>query len=422
MKKHCVVLGAGIIGTSCAFYLQQQGFGVTLIDPEPPGQSCSFGNAACIATSGVVPLSYPGLIKKVPRWLFDPLGPMTIRFRDFPSLLPWFLHFWRVSNMEKLEQLATAQASLMHLSIPDYDAILNATGLSHLKASPGTIHIYDTEKEYQANLWQHEMAARLGFEFHRLAASDLKSMVPCLKLPAGVGVWVPGWHHLLNPARVTAGIAGHCFKNGAQWFQDRVTSVSAAKTGITLETASGRQVTADQLVVAAGAWSNNIASQIDYSVPLIGKRGYHSQVSAPGVTLDYPVMSVTRAFVMTPLEDGLRVAGTSEFAALDARPDYRRAQVLLKQAGFYLEGLKTGGATQWMGRRPLMPDSIPVISRSPGHSNVFYAFGHGHYGLTQGPTTGRIVADIVAGKPPTVELDAFRFDRFAKRGERAGKP
>lgn len=421
MKKHCVVLGAGIVGASCAFHLQKQGFEVTLISPELPGQSCSFGNAACIATSGVVPLSYPGLIRKVPRWLVDPLGPMSIRLRDFPSLLPWFWHFWRVSNMEKLEELAAAQASLMQTVLSDFDAILAATGLSHLKASPGTIHIYDTEAQYQADLWQLEMSARFGFDFHRLTPADLKSMVPCLKLDDGVAVLVPDWHHLLNPARVTAGIAEYCFKNGAQWIQDRVTSVTAKKAGITIETESGRQIVGDQLVIAAGAWSNSIARQLDYSVPLIGKRGYHSQVSAPGITLDHPVMSVSRAFVMTPLEDGLRIAGTSEFAALDAKPDYRRAKVLLKQAGFYLEGLKAEGVTEWMGRRPMMPDSTPVISRSPRQSNVFYAFGHGHYGLTQGPTTGRIVADIVAGNPPTIELDAFRFDRFANRSERAGK-
>jgi len=414
MEKHCVVIGAGIVGASCAWYLQKSGLQVTLIDHELPGRSCSFGNAACLATSGLVPLSYPGLIKKVPAWLLDPLGPMSIRWKAFPSLLPWFWHFWRVSNMPKVEAFAQAQANLMRTVFDDYDEILQATGSTDLKQSRGSIHIYDTEKEYQAADWQYELTERLGYKARRLTSSELSSLVPGLKLDNGVAMMEPDWHHLLNPAKITARIADYCFDNGAQWIQDRVTAVSAGEKGVRIQTESGKSIKADQLVVAAGAWSKTLAGQLDFKVPLIGKRGYHSQVSDPGIELEYPVMSVSRAFVMTPMEDGLRFAGTSEFAHLDAPPDYRRAEVLLKQAAAYLPGLKTAGSTQWMGHRPMMVDSTPVISPSPSHSNVFYAFGHGHYGITQGPTTGRLIADLVNGNEPTIDVTAYRMDRFAK--------
>jgi D-amino-acid dehydrogenase len=414
MKKHCLVIGAGIVGASCAWHLQKSGLQVTLVDYQLPGQSCSFGNAACIATSGVVPFSYPGLFKKVPGWLFDPLGPISIRLRDFPSMLPWFWHFWRVSNMQKVEEFASAQAALMKTVLADYDEILEATASSHLKQATGAIHVYDSEKEYLAAQWQYELTSRLGFESNRLSPAELKSLVPCLKLDNGVGVMEPDWHHLVNPARVTQRIAGNCFSNGGEWIQDRVTAVKGGENGVTVQTESGRRIEAEQLVVAAGAWSNRIARQLDFEVPMTGKRGYHSQISDPGVRLDYPVMSISRAFVMTPQEDGLRVAGASEFASLDAKPDFRRAKGLLKQAGHYLEGLKTEGATEWMGHRPMMADSTPVISRSPRYPGVFYAFGHGHYGLTQGPTTGRIIADMAVAKEPTMDLQAYRIDRFAK--------
>ncbi len=413
MNQHCVVIGAGIIGASCAWHLQQKGLQVTLIDHELPGQSCSSGNAACIARSGVIPFSYPGLIKKVPGWMLDPLGPMSIRAWDLPALIPWFWKFWRVSNMQKVEEIASAQATLMQTVFADYDEILNATDSAHLKLSRGAIHIYDTEKEYRADLWQADLRARLGFEEYRLSPAELKTMVACLKLEKGVAIMVPDWHHLLDPARVTGRIAEVCFGNGGQWIQDRVTRVAAGDTGISLQTETGRRIEADQLIVAAGAWSNPLAAQLDYKVPLIAERGYHSMISTPGVTLQYPVMSISRHFVMTPLEGGLRVAGTAEFAALDAEPDYRRAKVLLKHASHYLDGLQTEGVTEWMGQRPMMPDSLPVISVSPRHPNVFYAFGHGHYGLTQGPTTGRIIADLVIGSEPSTDLSAFRFDRFA---------
>lgn len=414
MEKHCIVIGAGIVGASCAWHLQKSGLQVTLIDHELPGRSCSFGNAACLATSGLVPLSYPGLIRKVPGWLFDPLGPMAIKWKALPSLLPWFWRFWRVSNMPNVEAFALAQANLMHSVFSDYDEILQATGSSGLKQSRGSIHIYDSEREYHAAAWQYELTARLGYEAQRLTASELRSMVPCLKLDRGVAVMEPDWHHLLDPAKVTARIADVCFENGARWIQDRVTSADADDKAVRIRTASGKSLEADQLVVAAGAWSNALAGQLDFKVPLIGKRGYHSHVSDPGIELQYPVMSVSRAFVMTPMEHGLRFAGTSEFAPLDAPPDYRRADVLLKQAEAFLPGLKTANATQWMGHRPMMVDSTPVISVSPGHGNVFYAFGHGHYGITQGPTTGRLIADLVNGNEPGIDMTPYSIQRFAR--------
>lgn len=329
-------------------------------------------------------------------------------------MLPWFHAFWRASGMRKVEKTASESALLMRSVLADYDEILDATGLAHMRETRGAIHVYDTQREYQAAQWQYDLCKRLGFESHRLTASELKSLVPCLKLSYGVGVMEPDWHHLVNPARVTEGIAEDCFANGGRWIRDRVTSVSSGDTGVTLATASGRQIEADQLVVAAGAWSNSIAEQLDFRVPMIGKRGYHSHISEPGVALDYPVMSISRVFVMTPLDDGLRVAGTAEFARLDARPDYARASALLKQASHYLEGLVTEGATQWMGTRPMMADSKPVLSASPRHSNVFYAFGHGHYGITQGPTSGRIIADMVMRREPTIDVSPFRIDRFSR--------
>jgi D-amino-acid dehydrogenase len=341
---------------------------------------------------------------------------MRIRPGDFPALIPWFWKFWRVSNMQKVEEIAAAQATLMHTVFADYDEILVATDSTGLKLSRGAIHIYDTEQQYRADQWQADLRAQLGYDSQRLSPSELKAMVPCLQLEGGVAVMMPDWHHLLDPARVTARIAEHCFSAGGKWLQDRFTGVISTGPGVSLQTRSGLRIEADQLVVAAGAWSNSIAEQLDYKVPMIAKRGYHSQISDPGIELQYPVMSINRHFVMTSLEGGLRVAGTAEFAALDAEPDYRRAKVLLKQASHFLQGLKTEGVTEWMGQRPMMSDSMPVISVSPHHPNVFYAFGHGHYGLTQGPTTGRIIADMVVGNEASIDLSAFRFDRFSNSG------
>ena len=411
MSKHCVIIGAGIVGASCAWHLQREGLDITLVDSELPGQSCTFGNAACISASSVIPFSYPGMIKNIPGWMLDPLGPMRIRPRDLPSLLPWFWKFWRVSSMPKVEAIASAQTLLMQTVAEDYDQILTATKSTDLKVSRGAIHVYDTEKEYLAEQWKRDLSARLGFVAQRLKPQQLKAMVPSLKLKNGVAMLMPDWQHLLDPAKVTARIAEHCFASGGKWIHDRITHAGADVSGVHLQTESGRQIKADTLVVAAGAWSNSIAEQLDYKVPMIAKRGYHAMISNPGIELEYPVMSLSRVFVMTPLQDGLRIAGTAEFAALDAAPDYRRAKALLKHASHYLDGLQVDGVSEWMGPRPMTADSTPVISVSPRHRNVFYAFGHGHYGLTQGPTTGRIISAMVVGGEPAIDLAPFRFDR-----------
>jgi D-amino-acid dehydrogenase len=314
--------------------------------------------------------------------------------------------------MHEVESIAAAQTQLMSTVFADYDKILKATDSSHLKLSRGAIHFYDTEKEYQQAQWQAVLRKRLGFEEHRLSPADVKSMVPCLKLGKGVATFMPDWQHLADPAKVAARIATYCITHGAKWIQDRVTRVSADDSAVSLVTETGRRINADQLVVAAGAWSNRIAQMLDRKVPMIAKRGYSSTISNPGVELDYPIMSLSRLFVMTPLQTGLRVAGTAEFASLDAEPDYRRAKTLLKHASHYLDGLNTQDASEWMGPRPMMSDSKPVISVSPRHANVFYAFGHGHYGVTQGPTTGRIIAELVTGRKVSTDLRAFRFERF----------
>jgi D-amino-acid dehydrogenase len=416
-SEHCVVIGAGTVGSSCAWHLQRRGHQVTLIDSELPGQSCSFGNAACVSPSAVVPFSYPGMAWRLPRWLLDPLGPVRIRPRDFLRLAPWFWRFWRAGNMDKVREITAAQALLMGPVFDDFDEVLRATGSSDLKVARGTIHLWDSEQEFRADRWQLELCQQHGFTVRRLAPVEIEAMAPCLKFGEGVAVLMPQWHHLLDPALVTQRIAEDCFANGGAWLQDRVKLVSARERGVLLTTESGRDIHADKLVVAAGVWSNQLCAQLDFPVPMVPKRGYHAHVAKPGIILEYPVLSVSHHFVMTPMLEGLRLAGTAEFAALDAPPDYRRAQALVKLAGRYLEGLQAPGVSEWMGQRPMTSDSLPVISASPTSRDVFYAFGHGHFGLTQGPTTGRIIASMVSGEEPDIDLAPFGIGRFAKPGK-----
>jgi D-amino-acid dehydrogenase len=407
-----VVIGAGTVGSCCAWHLGRAGLDVTLVDREMPGQSTSFGNAGCLTPSHVVPFSYPGVMREVPGWLRDEGGPLSIRWRHLPGLLPWFWKFWRAGTPQGVERAASAQTQLMRHVSADFAELIEATGSGHLWRAKGVISLHDTREDFLRAEWAYDLKTRHGFEWQILSPAELKIMVPAIRLDGGVAIFNPAWEHTLDPGRLTARIAEDFIAAGGTWLQDEVTTVAASATGVELATQSGRKITADCLVVAAGAWSNRLARQLDGSVPLAPKRGYHVMIGDPGLELEYPVSSETRFFVMTPMLDGLRVAGKAEFARLDAGPDYRLARVLLEQAKHYLPDLQCQRVTEWMGQRPMTPDNAPVIARSPRHDKVFYAFGHGHYGLTQGPTTGKIITRLVRGRDSGFDLEPYRFDRF----------
>lgn len=412
-QPSCIVVGAGIVGASCAWHLRRRGAEVTVIDPVLPGQSTSFGNAGCISTSSIAPFSHPGAIRAVPGWLLDPLGPMRIRWSHAPRLIPWFWRFWRAGSEQRVYEIAAAQKTLMASVTADYDEILRETGAESLRRSEGLILLYGNDAELAADQWHYDIRRKFDLPWQRLTAAELKDMEPDIRLgQEGIAILDPAWQHVLSPADVTRMIAENAFERGAQWLQDRVRKVGSSYAGVTVETVSGQQLKADYLVMANGVWVNELLSQLGHKVPMVAKRGYHSMLSSPNVNLSHPVMSVTEYVVITPMRDGLRVAGTAEFARIDASPDYRRAKALLKHSRRFLPDLAGGDVSEWMGQRPMMPDSMPVLGHLPGHNRVLCAFGHGHYGLTQGPTTGRIVASLAMGEAPHLDLTPFAADRF----------
>ncbi len=412
MRPHCVVIGAGIVGSSCAWHLVRKGARVTLIDSEQPHRGASYGNAGCICKSSVFPFSHPGAILKVPGWLLDPHGPMRIRWSHFLPSMPWLYHFWRAGKANRVKQIVAAQATLMDSVIDDYDDILAETGGEALRQSRGMILLYDTQKDFARDAWKYESRERLGFPWQRLTRAELASLEPCIDLGEGIAVFEPEWQHLIDPGAVTQLIADAAFERGASWLHDRVRTVSANAVGVSLVTESGRSLEADRLIIAGGVWSNALIGQLGYRVPLIAKRGYHSMIGKPNLDIRHPIMSASRHVLLTPMQDGLRVSGTAEFAGLDTRPDYRRAKSLMQNARYYMPDLGGEETTEWMGQRPMLPDSLPVLGPLPDQQNVLCAFGHGHYGLTQGPTTGRIISQLVFGEDPGIDLAPFSISRF----------
>ncbi len=408
-----VVIGGGIIGLACAFYLRAQGRSVRIIHAAEINESTSCGNAGGVATAEVIPLSGPGTLLRAPKWVLDPLGPLTINPAHLPRLLPWLWQFVRAGSPAKRRYLAMAMADLLATAHDDHATVLKTTGMSHLMEKKGTLFVYKSEKGMRADRPAWDLRGDCGVEFEALDRSGLLSFEPALGPLAARGYRVENWAHYRDPAELVIGLATDLKSRGVKFQQasvDRVNVVGGTATGVTLRT--GSVIKAEQVVVATGAWSARLAAQLGHRVYLESERGYNTTLPDPGVDIRSFVTFSEDFFVMTPMRMGLRIGGAVEFAGLDRPANYSRCKALLKLAKTYLPALNTKGGSEWMGHRPSTPDTVPVISASEKYNNVYFAFGHGHLGLTGSMTTGRLIAELVAGKTPSTDLGPFRIDRF----------
>ncbi len=410
--RHVVVIGAGIVGVCTALCLRRDGFQVTLLEREAPGQGASFGNGAMIGEESVVPVATPGILWKAPRLLFDPLGPLALRWSYLPRLTPWLLRFLAASRPSRVEEISIALKALMEGVLSAFDGLLELAGEREMIRRTGWLCVYETERglrDYQPML---DLQRRRGVAFDILEASQLTQYEPALAPIFKSGVYYPDVGYTIDSLRLVEVLAETFQRLGGKIVQAEARGFDIGSEGPTAVLTDGDPVPCDALVIAAGAWSKRLAAQLGSSVPLDTERGYHVQFPDPGVVPRLPVYSIERAFVATPLEMGLRVAGTVELGGLNAAPNWERAEELRRQVLRWFPGLNTAGYTSWMGFRPSMPDSLPVIGGSPRFANTFFAFGHGHCGLMLGARTGELLAALLAGRDPGIDMAPYRVDRF----------
>jgi D-amino-acid dehydrogenase len=407
------VVGAGIVGMSCACYLRRAGFEVTVVDRLGPGEATSYGNAGGVATGEIIPLAVPGLLREIPGWLLDPLGPLAVNWRYLPRALPWLLRFLRAGSEPRVRTLADALAALAHAARPPLEQLLQAAGLDDLLAREDCLYLYDNERQLAAERLHWDLRRAHGIAFERVAGQALPELEPDLARDFAFGIRMPGWYHITNPYRLVTGLAEHFEHAGGRLLRAEVAGIETRDgRAAALRLADGSAQTFDQLVIAAGAWSHILARQLGDPVPLESHRGYHVTLPHPGIRPRRLVHYAAEHFVVTPMEMGIRVAGTVEIAGLAAPPNYARAKVLVQKAKRVYPALDDADGVEWMGHRPALPDSLPVIGRARRFANVSYAFGHGHLGLTFGPITGQLIAELAAGKPASLDLHPYRVDRF----------
>ncbi len=407
-----IVVGAGVVGLSAALALRARGQTVTVLDREGPAAGASAGNAGAFAFTDILPLASPGILRKAPKWLLDPLGPLSVPPAYALRIAPWMYRFWRACAPSRVAASTRAQTALMDLSKAELEPFLAATGLLAMLRKEGNLQVYETEAEFRASLPGWQARADHGIDFRHMDPEEMAEVQPGLSPRFIRGTFTPGWYSITDPKDYTLALAERLRAQGGEVTQGEVVALAPDGAGVTLTLADGQTRRAAQVVLAAGAHSHLLARGMGERIPLETERGYNTTLPGDAFDLRTQITFGGHGFVITRLASGIRVGGAVELGGLDLPPNFRRSEAMLKKAQSFLPGLRPTGGVQWMGFRPSLPDSLPAIGKARASSRVIYAFGHGHLGLTQSAGTARLVADLVTGTAPAIDMTPFSPQRF----------
>ncbi|MFK5997297.1 MAG: FAD-binding oxidoreductase [Rhodobacterales bacterium] len=411
-KQTVTIIGAGNIGMCCAVYLQRQGLDVTVIDRVAPGQSCSSGSAGVLSSWSCIPHSVSGIASSVPKWLLDPDGPLAIRWRYMPFLMPWLIKFARSGRTGDFKVKSDALFALHNPTVGLYKELLKTAGAPELIRDSSYLFVYRNLNAINPNATSFQMRRERGAKMDFLSGGEVQEVEPEIASLYCRAVAIHEQGHTVNPGRLVQVLATYFERLGGRVLKDNVQQISHSTDGSVSVVSTLHNLTSDYLVIAAGAWSHQLTAQLGCKILLETERGYHMTFANPGISIKHTILEDRRQFVTTEMEMGIRSAGTAEFAGLNAPPSRRRSAMLAKIGKQLLPNLNTDEATNWMGHRPVLPDSLPAIGALPGHPNVIAAFGHGHTGLTAAPITGKLVTSMIGNIPIDVDAKPFRPDRF----------
>ncbi len=412
MAKKVLVIGAGIVGCSAALWLQRDGHRVTIVDGRGPGEGASKGNASVIAVESCIPVATPGILWDVPQYLADPLGPLAIRWSYLPKLAPWRWRFVRSSGAAKVEEISIALRTLLVEALAAHKELAAAAGCRDIIRDTGWLGIFESDAKFRSYQWDLELQKRRGVKFEVLKGEAIRQFEPSLQPIYQHAIYYPENSYVLDTYRLVRALAEDVTRNAGRIVRDEIRDFEIGADGPTAALGKDGRYAFDAVVVAAGAWSRHLSAKLGETVPLDTERGYHVTLPHAARRPRMPLYSGDHSFAVTPLDIGLRFAGTVELGGLDLPPNYQRAGILLKHGRRMFGELDERDRSDWMGFRPSMPDSKPVIDRGRKFKNAFFAFGHGHVGLTLGPITGKLIADLVSDRKPSIDLTPFAVDRF----------
>jgi glycine/D-amino acid oxidase-like deaminating enzyme len=410
IKTDVAVVGAGIIGLATAFRLAAAGREVVVIDPNEPGSGSSYGNAGTLAPYACAPVGNPDVLRNLPSLFFNPDSPLTIRPAGLPALVPWLWRFVRQSLPVAARRNGRALAGLMGEAMPSWRDLADQTRVSDLLRSEGCLYLYREKMPAKDAEWSARLRDEMGVKQSRLTAAEVAEMEPALPPVAG-GLFFPDAAHIIDPAALTRRMAAAVELLGASFQRARVERLEPQSGGKMKLTCGDRIVDAHTVVLAAGAWSRSLALQVGDKIPLDTERGYHVEFEMDVPLIKRPVSPIDLGFYLTPMVGRLRVAGTVELGGLAAPVNPARIALLERGARKLFPNLGPVRG-QWLGFRPSLPDSLPVIGRSRHCQNLIHAFGHGHLGMTLAGITSQAVAGLIERRNDAPDLSAFGPSRF----------
>lgn len=408
-----IVIGAGIVGAATARALQRAGHAVTLLDSAEPGKATSYGNAGFIAIDHVLPLARPSTLKRVPQMLMDRNGPLTVHPPSIPYLLPWMARFARAAySTAEVKKGVDSFGPLMAEANIAWKAEIQASGLGELFKSCGALYVYESEASFASGAEERALQKDKGTEFEIIDGNRARELAPGLSSHIVRGVYYPHGMHTINPYRVVSTLAERFVADGGTLLRGRVRGFVREGDRVTAVHLTDQTLPAKAVVIAAGRASGELTRLLGFNAPLVAERGYHVMLAPDNVRFEMPVSPAERGFFITPMEEGLRVAGTVELAAPHQPPSWHRADLLVKHLKDIFPGVGGAEQSRWIGERPSLPDFRPAIGRAPRLANVYCGYGHQHVGLTLATATGRLIARQMEGEALPAALAACDPGRF----------
>jgi D-amino-acid dehydrogenase len=405
-----VVIGAGVVGMACARALQRVGKSVRVIDRQAPGKGCSYGNAGHIAIDHVRPLARMDILAKVPGMLFNQLAPLCLRWSALPQMLPWFLRFAFAARPSQVARGTAALGDLLGRATDAWRDELRECGASDLLISNGHIAVYENPRSRAAT--RLDIMRAHGVRVDELSGDQAREMVPGLTPKVMNAAYFPDASHVVNPYRVVVALAEAFTRAGGAIVEDEVVDFARADGAVQAVVTRNGRWPADQVVLAGGCETVDLARKLGAKVPTAAERGYHMMVVDSNLKLTMLVAAADRSFAITPLDAGVRLAGTVEFAGRDGAPNWRRAEILFEQLKQVFPGFQGKAGERWFGHRPTLPDFLPAIGALGGVPNAYVATGHQHLGLTLAAVTGRLIADMATGRANADYQPALSPARF----------
>ena len=412
-RTDAIVLGAGIVGTSVALHLAKRGLSVALVDRAGVGEQTSFGNAGIIEGNTVFPPAFPADQAALVRIVLKRASEANYHLSFLPHALPWLFAFRAASRPERLIETAQLIRPLFGRAVAEHEALLAESGAGRFLRKTGWLKLYRSERSFKALQREFDLAAQFGLPLQALGTADAQALESALKPVFAHAVLWPQAASVSNPLGVTRAYAARFAARGGIMVTGDARSLHRAGQEWRVETNAG-PLDAREVVVALGPWARELLDPLGLRLPLLVKRGYHRHFNADGnAGLTRPVLDADAGYVITPMEMGLRITSGVEFAARDAKPTpLQFDRIMPKARELFPLGAQTDDKT-WVGSRPCFPDSRPVIGRAPGLSGLWLAVGHAHWGLTLGPATGRMLAELMSGETPFCDPAPYRAERFA---------